>query len=287
MRSHEQAVATDWSRHEVEATVADYFAMLEKELRGTPYDKSEHRRRLITQLRDRSEGSVEFKHQNISAVLIKLGFPYISGYKPRSNFQHLLFDIVSDRLDSSPRLVSLAEADIERVVIVPDVTDILRALTDPPRPAAATSRVREQTAEYLPRPINYLERESRNQSLGLAGEQFVINFERARLISHGRDELAAKIEHVSRFRGDAEGFDVLSFDITGKERMIEVKTTKYGRETPFFVSRNEVRVSQARSERYHLYRVFAFRDAPHLFTLKGSLSSTCTLDPSTYVATVA
>lgn len=280
-------MAIDWSQEEVEATVADYFAMLEKELRGISYDKSDHRRRLIPLLRDRSEGSVEFKHQNISAVLIKLGFPYIAGYKPRSNFQHLLFEAVSDRLTLSPRLLSLAEADVEQTVAVPEVTEILKILTDPPRPVATAPRTREQSAQYLPLPVNYLERESRNRSLGLAGEQFVINFERARLVSRGREDLASKIEHVSKLRGDTEGFDVLSFDVSGAERMIEVKTTKYGRETPFFVSRNEVRVSQARSERYHLYRVFAFREAPHLFTLKGALSSTCHLDPSTYVATVA
>jgi hypothetical protein len=33
----------DWSRAEVEATVADYFAMLEEELRGVPYNKTAHR----------------------------------------------------------------------------------------------------------------------------------------------------------------------------------------------------------------------------------------------------
>lgn len=36
----------DWSRLEVEATVADYVAMLESEIRGEPYSKAEHRRAL-------------------------------------------------------------------------------------------------------------------------------------------------------------------------------------------------------------------------------------------------
>lgn len=83
------------------------------------------------------------------------------------------------------------------------------------------------------------------------------------------------------------GYDVLSFEASGRERLIEVKTTGYGRETPFYVSRNEVEVSRTGAERYHLYRVFAFRDAPRLFTLRGALASVCDLDPASYVARVA
>jgi hypothetical protein len=92
---------------------------------------------------------------------------------------------------------------------------------------------------------------------------------------------------VARTRGDSEGFDVLSFEASGAERLIEVKTTKYGRETPFFVTRNELRVSERRSKGYHLYRLFAFRETPQLFILKGALSSTCNLDDSMYIASVA
>ena len=286
-RRESQAVATDWSREEVEATVADYFAMFEAELAGTPFDKTEHRRQLLPMLDARSEGSIEFKHQNISAVLIALGFPYISGYKPRSNYQRLLYEVVSDRLSANRALVALVEADADRAVAVPTAEDILKALTDPPKPTTSAPRASEQLPRYLPRPVNYLEREARNRALGLAGEEFVINYERARLISIRREALASKIEHVSRIRGDAEGFDILSFDASGADRLIEVKTTKYGQDTPFFVSRNELNVSQARAERYHLYRVFAFREVPHLFTLHGALSTTCSLDPTAYVANIA
>lgn len=280
-------MATDWSRVEVEATVADYFAMLEAELAGTPYDKTEHRRQLMPMLNARSKGSIEFKHQNISAVLIELGFPYISGYKPRSNYQRLLYEVISDRLTSNRGLVALVEADADRAVSVPTAEDILKALTDPPKSTTSEPRASEKIPHFLPRPVNYLEREARNRALGLAGEEFVINFERARLISIRRGTLASRIQHVSKICGDAEGFDILSFDASGAERLIEVKTTKYGRDTPFFVSRNELNVSQARAERYHLYRVFAFREVPRLFTLHGAFSITCSLDPTAYIARVA
>ena len=44
-------------------------------------------------------------------------------------------------------------------------------------------------------------------------------------------------------RGDGAGFDVLSFDLGGKERLIEVKTTNGAARTPFFMTRNEMAVA--------------------------------------------
>lgn len=275
---------SDWSRAEVEATVADYLTMLAAELAGVPYSKAAHRRALLQILDDRSEQSIEFKHSNISAVLIELGFPYISGYKPRSNYQKLLYDVVADRLGSSRQLLNVAAADADLPIVVPEVDDILSVLTKPPTPLSEVRSAKEPPPPRAAFSVNYLEREARNRSLGAAGEEFVINFERARLIHLGKETLAAKIEHTSQMRGDAEGFDILSFEDSGAERLIEVKTTKYGRETPFFVSRNEVAASESRAKHYHLYRLFGFRIAPRMFTLHGALSTTCRLSASTFLA---
>ena len=42
-------VGSDWSRREVDLIVADYLAMLTRELTGQPYSKAAHRRELIAQ----------------------------------------------------------------------------------------------------------------------------------------------------------------------------------------------------------------------------------------------
>jgi hypothetical protein len=128
--------------------------------------------------------------------------------------------------------------------------------------------------------------EARNHSLGRAGEEFVLNFERARLIHAGKPRLAELVEHVALTMGDGEGFDVRSYEPGGSDRLIEVKTTAYGKQTPFYLSRNELSVSQSRSDSYHLYRIFKFRDDPRLFGLKGALAETCYLDPTHFVARV-
>jgi hypothetical protein len=241
---------------------------------------------LVQLLSQRSEQSVEFKHANIGAVLIDLGFPYIPGYKPRSNYQGLLYEVVADRVAADSQLQALAAADADRPIVVPEVGEILAVLNSPPAPQPEERVTRERDRSQRSDSVNYLEREAHNRSLGAAGELFVLNYKRARLIAGRMDRLAARIEHTSRKQGDGAGFDILSFEESGTERFIEVKTTKYGRETPFFVSRNEVAVSESLAPRYHLYRLFGFRVEPRLFTLAGALSTTCRLSASSYLATV-
>ena len=91
---------TDWTDEELDLIVAAYFAMLTDELAGRPYVKAQHRAALV-QLIGRSQGSVEFKHQNISAVLEELGLPWIIGYKPARNFQNALFGAIERHLSGN------------------------------------------------------------------------------------------------------------------------------------------------------------------------------------------
>lgn len=276
--------ANDWSRGEVEAIVDDYLSMLASELAGTPYNKAAHRRALLPLLNSRSEQSIEFKHANISAALLDAGFPYISGYKPRSNYQVLLTEVLTQRMSNAAQLQEVAAADADRPMVVPEVDDILAILTSVPRIASEPTKVAEPSRSFIRLSTNYIEREAMNRSLGAAGELFVLNYERARLIHGGKESLAARIEHTSRVRGDHEGYDILSFDETGTERLIEVKTTKYGVETPFFVSRNEVATSESHSAFYHVYRLYGFRRTPKLYTLPGAISRSCQLSAASFLA---
>jgi hypothetical protein len=279
-------MSTNWSKSEVEVAVEDYFNMLRQELMGAKYNKTEHRRELMKRLSDRSHGSVELKHQNISAVLIEMGIPYIDGYKPRFNFQRtLLPSVIQTFLSDHPEFQEIFHRDSEVTPSVPTVEDFLTAMEQPPVPETEKRHgFNEAQALYNPAGINYLEREARNQSLGDAGEQFVINFERARLVHAGKDHLADKIEQTSVTVGPSAGFDIRSFDTGGSDRFIEAKTTKYGKSTPFFVTPNELNFSENSAASYFLYRVFNFRAGPRLYTLHGHLKDHCILEPAQYWA---
>ena len=276
-----------WSREEVEAAVAEYFSMLDMELRGEPFNKAEHNRALQQFLNGRPRGSVERKHQNISAILIEEGYPYIDGYKPLGNYQTLLRSAVEQRLAGASALNEIVGSVVESPeTLVPSVDDLLSIQVDPPVSVDREGRVREDpaTARRASVQRNYLEIEARNGSLGGVGEQLALRFERERLTRLGQTKLAGDIRHVSALEGDHLGYDILSFEPDGKKRLIEVKTTRFGVMTPFFASRNEVNVSIARCAEYHLYRLFNFRAQPKLYTLGGSLRNSCRLDPVTYSA---
>ena len=277
-------MSLDWKREEVAATVAAYLRMLTLELTGQAYNKSEHRRALHQLLPGRSEGAIEFKHGNISAVMIELGYPYVRGYQPRTNFQRqALFDEVTQQIAARPQLEYAAGKAVELPAAMPLIERFDAVRVEPP---TLELRAREPDA-YRPSVLSqrdYLEREARNQSLGLAGEEFVVHYERWRLIQRGHEQLADRIEHTSKVRGDGAGYDVLSFEEDGRERFIEVKTTAYAKETPFFISNGELSFANSHELEFRLYRVFEFRRAPRMFELRGRPDRHCQLDPTTYRA---
>lgn len=274
----------DWTREEVEAIVADYLLMLTLQYSGQKYSKADHRRQLKTKLRERSEGSIEFKHCNISAVMINLGVHPITGYRPRWNYQRLLAEVVEERLAGTSALDRAALSAVDQPAVAPTQSEFSKVKTAAPtrqHHAAETA-----VSPYLRRAIkrDYLEREAHNRSLGLAGEQFVVQFEHWRLNQLGLSKLADRVNHVSQTKGDGLGNDVLSFESDGRERFIEVKTTSFARETPFFVTKGELALSQDARDQFHLYRLFEFRQSPRLFDLQGPLERHCQLDPATYRA---
>ena len=273
----------DWTRTEVEAIVADYLQMLALELSGQSFNKAEHRRRLGALLENRSEGSIEFKHCNVSAAMIDHGFPYLAGYKPRFNYQALLAKVIAAQIKAKPLMDEVALAAVQQPAVTPVIEDFSKVKLQAPQ---MQLRATESAAAPLLRAVkrDYLEREALNQSLGLAGEEFIVQYEQWRLTALGEQRLADRVEHVSQSQGDGLGFDVLSFERDGEERFIEVKTTRFGRQTPFFVSRGELSLSRSAKTQFHLYRLFEFRKAPRLFDLTGSLEQHCLLDPVTYRA---
>lgn len=276
----------DWTRDEVEATVADYMSMLRKELLGEPFVKSEHNAALRGQLEGRTRGSVEFKHQNISAVLSSLGQPYITGYRPLYNYQRLLEQVVLEYLENDPDFfLRLWDSPLllpKKAGATPLLVDLL--VEDPPEPAHHVGDPERATRVIA---IDFVARDAANRTLGQLGEEWVFEFEQRRLHDKcSRPDLAKRVEWSSRVRGDGLGYDITSFEATGSPRLIEVKTTGLGKAFPFFVSPNEIKVSEQEDLRYHLYRVFEFGTRPRMFTLQGSLRAHCELAPSQYRAHV-
>jgi hypothetical protein len=272
---------TPWSQPEVELIVADYFAMLMKELAGEPYVKAEHNRNTQKLLNNRSKQSLEWKYRNISAVLARLGAPYIRGYIPAWNYQGALVDAVVAYRRAHPELERLFDRFVDETVVVElPKLDFSKILDERPEP----SLVAEEPIVTYGRAVkvNYLEREQQNQRIGKSGEEIALEFERWRLIKAGKESLADKVEWVSQTQGDGLGFDIRSWSENGKDRFIEVKSTKLTKEAPIFFTNTEYAFARDHRDRFYLYRVFNLQKDPKLFMVQGAYDEFCRHTPIQY-----
>ncbi|PLW70477.1 DUF3883 domain-containing protein [Pseudohalioglobus lutimaris] len=277
-------VGNGWDWLECEAIVRDYFAMLNLELAGESYNKTEHRSNLKTLLNGRGDGSIEYKHQNISAILLEMGQPYIQGYKPAYNYQAQLKSVVlaylaGHQTELDYMLESASEAELAEpaaidwsIVLDAEIPEKLATIQEPKRKYAAVK-------------LNFSEREQANRSLGENGEAFVIEYERHRLRALNRADLAKEVEWSSRDRGDGLGYDVRSFNPSQDEELfIEVKTTNSGKYQPFFITDNELDFSKEKSAQYSLYRVFDFKQRARIYQLNGAVDQYVHLQPKSFKA---
>ena len=255
--------------------------MLADDISGRHYSEAEHRGALLPLLNNRSEGSVEFKHQNISAVLIGLGEDWIPGYKPAFNYQMSLEDAVFRWLKANPSwLARVAEApqgtglhETSQIWVGPPPT-----LSNQPPPQELEQVLR------VARKFDVAARDERNRALGRAGEERMLKHERAQLRSAGRDDLARKVIWVSEEEGDGVGYDIASFEPDGRPRLIEVKTTNGWERTPFHITRNELAVAEERRSEWCLFRLWNFSREPKAFELRPPLDAHVSLTATAFQA---
>ena len=274
--TEEAKLGIDWTGYELGLIVADYFAMLAEELAGRPYVKARHNA-LLRERIVRSRGSVEFKYENVSAVLEKMGMPWITGYKPARHFQGAIAEAIWRHLEREPAALD--------VPITPPLQ--IHAHENVFVQAPASGRSAEKTPEALRRLIRKfdpVERDFRNRNLGKAGEKFVLEIERRQLADIGRVDLSRKVRWIADEEGDGAGYDVRSFTPDGNERLLEVKTTNGSARTPFFLSRNELAIAKERPEDWRIYRVHLFASSPHIFTIAPPLDGVLRLSPELWRA---
>ena len=290
-------IGTDWSDEELDLIVADHFTMLAAEQADEFYVKAHHAKSLMNEI-GRTHRSVEFKHMNLSAVLSELGLPTIKGYKPKPNFPAI------DRyLSSHPDAWEIGDARLLPITqrlgggsrgggktipasgvaenAAPFAHSLLKITTPP---LVGPARARPEGLQRLVRKFDPAGRDARNRILGRLGEQHVLNHEIASLIAADRMDLAKKVEWTADVLGDGAGYDIRSFDPTGNERLIEVKSTRGGPTADFFITRTEREVSQERPDAWRLYRLHTLSAAPGMFVLPPPLEASVRLEAEAWKA---
>src|ERR1019366_8839214 len=202
---------------------------------------------------------------------------WIPGYKPKRNYQGAIFDAIDRYLSGHSAILDSLPAP-RATTGLPDAV-FVGAPSVLPAAEPVPARLRRLVRKFDP-----VERDYRNRSLGRAGESFVVDLERRRLTQLDRSDLARKGRWVAAEDGDGAGYDVLSFDPTARERLIEVKTTNGPVRTPFYLSRNELGLAAEKPQEWRIYRVHPFATDPRVFTIAPPLESAVYLRPETWRA---
>ncbi|WP_170004161.1 protein NO VEIN domain-containing protein [Pseudopontixanthobacter vadosimaris] len=280
----------DWSSNEIDAAVGEYFSMLAAEIAGIAVNKAERNRALQATI-PRNRGSIEFKHQNISAVMLGLGQPWITGYKPKANFQGALVEGVLRWLNSHedwlrPRCSSnrVADGNSGQMPFQGPTPERLIRFAASPSQRNEPPLIDPEFMAAIGRKFDVAARDARNRALGIAGEEAVFAEEQRRLRAVGREDLARRARWTSQDDGDGFGYDIASFEPDGREKLIEVKTTNGWERTPFHLSANELAVAGARREAWQLVRIWDFARQPSAFVLRPPMQAHVILTPTSFLA---
>lgn len=141
--------------------------------------------------------------------------------------------------------------------------------------------------------IDYEQKNRRNKLTGNQGEDVVFLAEKRELRKNGKPDLAKKVKAICKTE-DGAGYDILSFELDGTPKQIEVKSTTARPPSPnssfgFYLSSNEY--EQARKlANFYLYIVFDVKsEKPKIWRIKNPASlepKRLTLKPSAYFATL-
>lgn len=279
----------DWTDAENDLIVREYFDMLRLIVENDQSLVKIDRERELDKTIQRGIKSITWKLRNVSYIAGDLGLPPLPGYAPADGAQKSIADAIRRYVSSHPETFELA-------------TKIATAnKKGPPRKGGRRKRAvisnlgglelvaapgigsgRKPHVARLVRDFDPAKRDERSQIIGDAGEHRVLEYEKARLIKHGRADLARDVEWTSKVRGDGVGYDIRSFNLRDEERFIEVKSTSGAITSPFYLSRNEREVSEHLSKQWRLYRVFDLAIQPGLFTLKPPLEKVAKLEAESW-----
>lgn len=141
------------------------------------------------------------------------------------------------------------------------------------RPEGKHSAYPKKTYRFQGVNIDHTAEHAKRQYLGERGEQLVLKFLQDKLRRAGQEDLAQEVRKVK----DGEGYDLFSYSKQGNIEYVEVKTTRGGAETPFYMSDNELEFARQHPEQYRLYRVYDYDPSTHtglMFILTDVIENT-------------
>lgn len=219
--------------------------------------------------------------QNLLSVFRELKGKMVDGSIEKTN-NHLISEFETGSLQEIKRKKSEQTKFIDKIIATAGQNTELTVKDDMPDVFVQVEK-RKKAGEKGKPPVDYVIKAERQEKLGLAGELMVIEHEKKKLKELNINK---EVEHVSKLTNDTAGYDVKSYDESGSEINIEVKTTKGDINTPFYLTANELEYCKNNMTKYRLYRVYNFdvkENTGDMYVIEGDLEAVLHMEPQTYI----
>ena len=174
---------------------------------------------------------------------------------------------------------AVTRSSSKKVCYIAEAIDVSeKELKESTQPTA--SKAKSSCTKHKKGKRDYIKQYINDFEIGEAGENLVIKYEESiikKAQSNNQIPQNIVVKWVSRI-DDSAGYDIESYDVDKKQiKYIEVKTTSGNKNTPFFISENEVEFSKMHSDNYVIYRVYNIKNTSsnkiEFFTIKGDITS--------------
>jgi hypothetical protein len=209
-------------------------------------------------------------------------------YEISNELGEYLDNLVSDvYIDSD--FDSVFEIDIDTAEIISSLfeeegfkeAEITLVEVEPP---ILSNKPKAKIQKVIGKKTDFIKKARRDAAKGQLAEELVLNYEKQNLIDAGYPELAKKVKWVAK-KADGYGYDVLSYNIDGSKKYIEVKSTSLSKTNPFDITTNEVKTSIEFKKNYWIYRVYYIEsNKPKFYKINGSVEEVFELVPTSYKA---
>ena len=177
--------------------------------------------------------------------------------------------LFAGRLPASPSSLSVSDRSASGDLLIlerPRSIRVRRRVSDRVVEAYQNGDVRALRRRKLS-PEEILEIKRVMEENGRLGEEFVLNHERKSLRRAGRRDLAERVQWISQ-ESVCEGYDILSYELTGDEKWIEVKATTRNQQVSE-MSNHEWNICCMAGQKYYIYRVSFVRRSPAIEQFKN------------------
>ena len=212
------------------------------------------------------------------------GYLYQVPQKLGQLLDDLIMDVVKDYNLNHDEILQDIDDNKSLKVEEKDIIDRSKVILREETPPSESNIQKQKRKKVYSSKIDYVSKAKQDQEKGLYAEELVYHYEKQHLKKQGQTDLANNVKWVAK-EADGYGYDILSFDLDGTEKYIEVKSTSLGKNTPFDITKNEVETSNKYKNQYWIYRLYHIDQAlPHFYKFQGEIEKHFFIEPTSYKA---